>query len=323
MTQNLPYSALVLSKEVDSVRKLTLLFAILLSLGLVFSSLAGCIESAETANVPVDDLGRPVRIEEPAQTIVSLGPSITEILFALDLGDRVVGVTDYCDYPEEAQSIAKVGAPFPGFSAETILDLQPDLVLSLAGTVVQQMENVGVTVVVLHPTNIQGIYWDIELVGQLTGKEKEAETLVNSMKKRVEDVVARTSMAIAKPTVFYEVDGSWNENKPWTTGYATFQDNLINLAGGVNIAAGRSGWYEMSIEEILNVDPDVIILEDYQFGVTPEALMARSAWQGLGAVTDGRVYPIEDPNLTSRQGPRIVDGLEMLARMIHPELFGE
>ncbi|OGO01691.1 MAG: hypothetical protein A2Y72_06900 [Chloroflexi bacterium RBG_13_53_26] len=295
----------------------------LLSLGLVVSSLAGCIESAETANVLVDDLGRPVRFEEPAQTIVSLGPSITEILFALDLGDRVVGVTDYCDYPEEAQSITKVGAPFPGFSTETILDLEPDLVLSLAGSVVQQLENAEANVVVLHPTNIYGIYRDIELVGHLTGKEKEAVALLDSMKKRVEDIVAKTSTATAKPSVFYEVDGSWNENKPWTAGYGTFQDSLINLAGGASIAAGRSGWYEMSVEEILDADPDILILEDYQFGVTPESVAGRSAWARLPAVTRGSIYPIEDPNLTSRPGPRIVEGLEMLARMIHPELFGE
>lgn len=305
------------------MRRLTLLAAILLSLGLIFASLAGCADSAENTELLVDDLGRPVRMEHPAETIVSLGPSITEILFAIGLGDRVVGVTDYCDYPEEAQSITKVGAPFPGFSIETILDLEPDLVLSLAGTVVQQLENAGTNVVVLHPTSIYGIYWDIELVGQLTGKEQEAAALVDSMTKRVEDVVARTSSVSVKPTVFYEVDGSWNGDKPWTAGYGTFQDSLINLAGGMSIAAGRSGWYEMSIEQILDANPDIIILEDYQFGVTPETVARRSAWQGLLAVRDGWIYPIDDPNLTSRPGPRIVEGLELLARMIHPELFGE
>ena len=305
------------------MRKIAFAFLVLLSLGLIFSPLAGCTEPAETLTLLVDDLGRPIRTQEPPQRIVSLGPSITEILFALDLGDTVVGVTDYCDYPEEAKSVQKVGAPFPGFSVETILDLQPDLVLSLAGTIVQQLENAGVTVVVLHPTNIHGIYWDIELTGQLTGKEKEAAELVNSMKQRVEAVVAKTSTVAEKPTVFYEVDGSWNENKPWTAGYGTFQDNIINLAGGVNIAAGRSGWYEMSIEEILDADPDIIILEDHQFGVTPEVVKDRQAWEGLRAVTEGGIYPIENPNLTCRSGPRIVDGLEMLAGIIHPALFSQ
>ncbi|MBM4444944.1 MAG: ABC transporter substrate-binding protein [Chloroflexi bacterium] len=303
------------------VRRLTALFAVLLSLCLIVSTLIGCAESAETADLVVDDLGRPVHIDDSAESIVSLGPSITEILFALGLAERVVGVTDYCDYPAEAQTIAKVGAPFPGFSAETILDLEPDLVLSLAGTVVRQLENAGVKVVVLNPTDIHDIYRDIELVGQLTGTEKEAAALVDSMKERVAAVVARTGAAAAKPTVFYEVDASWNENKPWTAGYGTFQDSLINLAGGTSIAAGRSGWYEMSAEEILEADPEIIILEDYQFGVTPEAVAARSAWGELAAVTSGRVYAVEDPNLTCRPGPRIVDGLEMLARMIHPELF--
>jgi iron complex transport system substrate-binding protein len=305
------------------VRKLAFAFAILLSLGLIFSPLAGCAESAQTVSFLADDLGRPIRTQEPPNRIVSLGPSITEILFALDLGDAVVGVTDYCDYPEEARSVQKVGAPFPGFSVETILDLQPELVLSLAGTVVQQLESAGATVVVLHPTNIQGIYSDIDLVGQLTGKQKEAAALVNTMKKRVEAVLVKISDVAEKPTVFYEVDGSWNENKPWTAGYGTFQDNLINLAGGVNIAAGRSGWYEMGIEEILDADPDIIILEDYQFGVSREVVKDRQAWKGLRAVTQDGIYPIEDPNLTCRSGPRIVDGLETLAAMIHPALFSQ
>jgi iron complex transport system substrate-binding protein len=305
------------------VRRLTLVFAALFSLCLILPSLAGCAESTETAELLVDDLGRPVHMEGSAETIVSLGPSITEILFALGLGDRVVGVTDYCDYPEEAQSITKVGAPFPGFSAETILDLQANLVLSLAGTVVQQLENAGANVVVLNPTNIHDIYRDIDLVGLLTGREKEAAALVDSMKQRVADVVAKTSAAATKPSVFYEVDGSWNENKPWTAGYGTFQDSLINLAGGTSIGTSRSGWYEMSVEEILDADPDIIILEDFQFGVTPESVAGRSAWAGLTAVEEDRVYPIDDPNLTSRPGPRIVDGLEMLAEMIHPELFGD
>ncbi len=301
--------------------RLTQVFLVLVSLAFLLSSLVGCTESTENTGVLIDDLGRPIPVSDPAQTLVSLGPSITEILFDLGLGDRVVGVTDYCDYPQAARSKDKVGAPFPGFSVETILDLQPDLVLSLAGAIVQQLEDRGLTVAVLHPTSIQNIYWDIALVGQLTGKETEAAQLVESMQARVDAVVARTSTAAETPTVFYEVDGSWNENKPWTAGYGTFQDSLINLAGGISIAAARSGWYEMSIEEILDADPDIIILEDFQFGVTPETVASRSAWAGLKAVAEGDMHPVEDPNLTSRPGPRIVDGLEMLAKMIHPELF--
>jgi len=239
------------------------------------------------------------------------------------LNDKLVGVTDYCDYPEEAQTIEKVGTPFPGFNLERIVALEPDLVISVAGLIVQQLEQVGVTVVVIQPRDINGIYSDIEQIGQLCGRRDKAEGLVESLKERVDAVIAKTSVATDKPTVFYEVDGSWNPSKPWTTGYGTFQDDLINLAGGTNIAASRSGWYEMSIEEILNADPDLIVLEDYQYGVTPDSVAGRVGWSGLTAVIQGKMYPIEDPDMTCRYGPRIVDGLEALARAIHPDLFPE
>jgi len=279
----------------------------------------GCSDSA-SALTPVDDWGRPIRLEAAPKRIVSLGPSITEILFALDLDEHVVGVTDYCDYPSEAASLPKLGAPFPGFDIERILDLEPDLVFSVEGNVVGLLED-KVTTVVLQPNDLQGIYRDIELVGQLTGTDRAAEQLVSDMKQRVEAVVAKTSTITDKPTLFYEVDASMDENSPWTVGYGTFQDNLINLAGATNIARDGKGWYEFSVEQILDADPDIILLEDYQFGVTPESVSARTAWTNLTAVREGKILAIENPDLTCRQGPRIVDGLEMLARLIHPELF--
>ena len=284
----------------------------------------GTTPEAIAAAIPgfiTDDVGRMVFIESAPERIVSLAPSCTEILFALGLGNKVVGVTNYCDYPEEALAKPEVGTAFPGFSIEKIVSLEPQLVLSIAGTVITQLENVGLTVIVLQPEGISGVLKDIALVGGITNKEEEATALLDMMKERIVDITVRAAAVVEKPAVFYEVDASWNENKPWTTGSNTFQDDLINLAGGRNIAAGRSGWYEISIEEILDTDPDLIILEDYQYGVTPESVANRSAWKGLTAVKGGEIYPIIDPNLTCRQGPRIVDGLEEIARIIHPELF--
>jgi len=291
----------------------------LIALILLLCLPVGCSDSA-SALTPVDDWGRPIRIEAAPQRIVSLGPSITEILFALNLDENVVGVTDYCDYPAEATSLPKVGAPFPGFDIEGILDLEPDLVFSVEGNVVGLLED-KITTVVLQPRDLQGIYRDIELVGQLTGTEKSAEALVSGMKQRVEAVVAKTSTITDKPTLFYEVDASMDENSPWTVGHGTFQDDLINLAGATNIARDGKGWYEFNIEGILDADPDIILLEDFQFGVTPESVASRSAWANLTAVKEGRILAIQNPDLTCRQGPRMVDGLEMLARLIHPELF--
>ncbi|MDM8000062.1 MAG: cobalamin-binding protein [Dehalococcoidia bacterium] len=295
---------------------------LLLSLVLcAMTLLTSACTNTESSSALLDDLGRPIVTEGKVERIVSLGPSITEMLFALGLGDRVVGVTDWCDYPEAAKSLPKVGSAFPGFDIEAIVNLEPDLILSVAGTIVEDLRARGLQVAVLQPRDIQGLYRDFELIGTVTDAEKTAAKVVSDLKQRVEAVAAKTSRAAERPRVFYEVDASMNEDKPWTTGHGTFQDDLINMAGGTNIAAARSGWYELSIEEILDADPDIIILEDYQYGATPESVASRPAWTGLTAVKEGRVFAIEDPNLTCRYGPRLVDGLELLARVIHPELF--
>lgn len=268
-----------------------------------------------------DDLDRTVTIDKVPQRILSLAPNCTEILYALGLGDRVVGRTDYCDYPEEVKDKPSVGSTYPGFNIEDIVALEPDLVLSVPGDIVTEVENAGLTIIVTKAENISDILKNIALIGGITDKAEEAATLIDELEERLVEVVAKTGLAAERPTVFYEVDASYDEDKPWTTGGDTFQNDLIRLAGGRNIATARSGWYQASIEEILDTDPDIIILEDYQWGVTAESVAARSNWATLTAVVEGKVYPITTPNITSRQGPRIIDGLEVIAEIIHPELF--
>jgi iron complex transport system substrate-binding protein len=302
-----------------------ILVALLLLILIASSGLAACGNESSSLTL-TDDEGRKVSVQNDPQRIVSLGAPITEILFALDLGDRVVATDDYSDYPDESKSVAKVGSPWPGFSTDTILDQEPDLILSSEGAIVQQLEPYGVPVFVIQPTDIAGIYKDIDLIGRMTGKKNQASDLVDSLTARVSAVTDKTGILTdeQKPTVFYEVDASDPTKPPYTVGSGTFQDELIALAGGKNIAAGQSGWYQISMESLVDADPDMIILEDYQYGVTPESVGDRSAaWRGLSAVKRGDVYPVEDPDLTSRYGPRIVDGLEALARTIHPELFPE
>jgi iron complex transport system substrate-binding protein len=307
----------------DLVRK-SILIVLLLLLVIASSGLVAC--GSESSSVTLnDDEGREVSVPNNPQRIVSLGAPITEILFELDLGDRIVATDDYSDYPDEAKSVAKVGAPWPGFSTETILDQEPDLILSSKGTIVQQLEPYGVPVLVLQPSDIAGIYEDIRLIGRITGKIEQASDLVDSLTARVNEVTEKTGNLTdeQKPTVFYEVDAT-DPASPYTVGSGTFQDELIALAGGKNVGGTQSGWYRMSMEAIANADPDMIILEDYQYGVSPESVGERSpAWAGLSAVKNGHVYPIEDSDLTSLYGPRIVDGLAALAGIIHPELFPE
>ncbi|MBE0415517.1 MAG: cobalamin-binding protein [Dehalococcoidia bacterium] len=291
---------------------------VLLFSTLVLASGIACTPPSPGPGAIIDDLGRTLNIEETPQRIVSLAPSITEILFALDLGDKVVGVTDYCDYPEEARAKPSVGGYFMT-NRETIMAQNPDIVFSDGhDPVCAQLEELGVTMVVLQPKDIAGIFKDIELVGEITGKEAEAEELVAEMERRIGAVAARTAGA-ERPTVFYEIDAS-NPAQPWTAGQGSFIDALITLAGGENMVKVPPAWFQISLEEIIASDPDIIILGDYPI-VSPEDVMNRpGAWQGLSAVQNGAIYPI-DPDLTSRAGPRIVLGLEALAKIIHPELF--
>jgi len=271
----------------------------------------------------VDDAGRTVEIAKTPQRIISLAPSNTEILFALGLGNKVVGVTEFCDYPEEAKAIEKVGGLEPNM--EKIVALNPDLVLAIGGSPAQvekatEMEKLGLTVLVLEPGDIEGIMANIELVGRATDAEKEATELTAEMRKRFDDIIAKTEKADSRPKVFFELDAT-DPSKPYTPGPGSFIDALIALAGGSNIGAGaKMQWAQLSTEEIIAQDPEIIVLGDANYGVTAEMVKGRPGWSVITAVRDSAIYPIDDI-LISRPGPRIIDGLEALARIIHPELF--
>lgn len=271
-----------------------------------------------------DDAGRTVEIAKTPQRIISLAPSNTEILFALGLGHKIVGVTDFCDYPEEAKAIEKVGGLEPNM--EKIAALKPDLVLAIGGSPAQvekatEIEKkLGVAVLVLEPADIEGILANIELVGKATGTEKEASELVGEMRQRLNNITAKTKEAKSKPKVFFELDAT-DPSKPYTPGPGSFIDALITLAGGSNIgASAKMQWAQLSTEEIIAQDPEIIVLGDANYGVTAEMVKARPGWSVITAVKNGAIYPIDDV-LISRPGPRIIDGLEALARIIHPELF--
>jgi iron complex transport system substrate-binding protein len=267
-----------------------------------------------------DDLGREIYIEETPEAVVSLAPSITEILFRLDLGEKVVGVTAHCDYPEDAKDKPQVGGYF-STSLESILDQTPDLILADGyDPVIEEIKELGIPLLVLQPTDISGIFKDIKLIGQVMNEEKDAAKLVDSLQQRLDTVAGNTANAADRPTVFYEIDAS-DQTKPWTVGPGSFADALITLAGGQNVLKEGAAYRQINLESLLSADPDIVILGDYPY-VTPEQVMARTGvWQGLPAVKDGRVRAISNPDLTSRPGPRIIDGLEEMARIIHPELF--
>lgn len=272
-----------------------------------------------------DGLGRTVHLDAPAQRVVSLAPSNTEILFALGAGAQVVGRDSFSDYPAEAKALADVGGSFGQWNVEVILTLQPDLVLASdlnTPEQVQALEKAGLKVFLLsNPKDFPGLYQNLRLVAKLVGHEAEAETLITQLEQRLSAVQSKTAAATKRPLVFYELDAS-TPNAPWTSGGGTFIDHLIRMAGGENLGAALQGeWVQISLEELIARQPDIILLGDAVWGgVTVEAVQARPGWGALQAVQQGRVYPFDD-NLVSRPGPRLVDGLEAMARLFHPQLF--
>ncbi len=280
---------------------------------------------AEAPLTVTDSLGRQVTLAEPPLRVVSLAPSNTEILFALGVGDLLVGRDDVSDYPPEALDIPSIGSLYPSVNAEAVVALDPDLVLAAGITSpddVQALADLGLTV---YATRINAtfdeIYTDIFDVGALVGRAAEAEALVADMRARVDAVTAITSGITDRPVVFYEVDAT-EPSSPWTAGPGTFIDQLLTLAGGQNAAASAPDQYvQFSLEQLVAEDPDVIVLGTATYGgQTPEMVLARAGWGDIAAVQSGAVYTFDD-NLVSRPGPRVVDGLETLARLIHPTLF--
>ena len=288
---------------------------------LLLSLLAGGCQPEFLPGTYTDDMGREVRIDEVPQRIVSHVPAITETLFALDLGKSVVGVSDYCDYPPEAESKDKIG-DYYNPSIEKIVALNPDLVLTDGHSQnITQLDSLGINYIVLQPKDIDGILEDIELLGKVTDTEKKAERLTKDMKERISNVTAQVRDT-HQVSVFYLLDAT-DLNNPWTAGPGSFVDSLITMAGGENIAGqAPSSWVQFSIEQVVASDPEVIMIDASHGSAVrlPEELKEHPIWGGMTAVKQGRIFTI-DGDLVNRDGPRIVQGLEEVAKIIHPELF--
>ncbi|MEJ2706219.1 MAG: cobalamin-binding protein [Anaerolineales bacterium] len=271
----------------------------------------------------VDGLGRRVVLDAPAQRVVSLAPSNTEILFAIGAGAQVVGRDDFSDYPNQAQDLPSIGGSFGDYNLEAIVDLDPDLVLASelnTSEQVKALEDLGLKVYLLsNPEALDGMYENLHIVAQLTGHDQEAGEFVDSLKARVAAVDERLASVSERPLVFYEID-STDPNAPYTAGAGTFINRLIERAKGENLGLAMDVPYgQISLEELVVQDPDIILLGDSVWGgVTVEDVQQRSGWQDLSAVSGERVYPFDD-NLVSRPGPRLVDGLETLADLLHPQ----
>ena len=298
----------------------TLLFTLLFILLL---TACGSGSSASGNLTLTDGLGREVKLAGPAQRVVSLAPSNTELLYAVGAGSQVVGRDQLSDYPEAAKAATDIGSAFEALNTELIVSLKPDLVLAAeinTADQVKALEDLGLTVYYLkNPVTLEELYGNLEIVAQLTGHASDAAKVIDDLKARVAAVDEKIATAPEKPTAFYELDAT-DPARPYTVGKGTFITLLIERAGGQNIAGELDAYPQLSLEQVVAADPDFIILGDSAYGTTPETVAARPGWDGLSAVKNNQVFPFDD-NLVSRPGPRLVDGLEALAKLLHPELF--
>jgi len=293
---------------------------------LLIAILTACAPQAPATQAPeslTDGLGRKVTLSGPAQRIISMAPSNTEILFAIGAGSQVVGRDALSDFPEEAKNVTDVGSTFEALNTELIVSLKPDLVLAAEINTpeqVKQLEDLGLTVYYLkNPLTLEEMYGNLEIVAQLTGHQDEAAALIESLKKRVAAVDEKIAPISSRFSVFYELDAT-DPAKPYTAGKGTFIDQLIDRAGGYNIASELEGYPQMSLEQVVAADPAFIILGDARYGISPESIAQRPGWENLSAVKNGQIFPFND-DLVSRPGPRLVDALEELAKLLRPELF--
>lgn len=267
-----------------------------------------------------DEVGREVTFRFPPKKIISLAPNITEILFSLSLDEEIVGVSIHCNYPDKAKSKPRVGT-YLGVDFERVVHIRPDLIIATgAGNprdVVERLEKLGLQTYVVFPKNFDGILQSIIHIGQVVDRKKKALTIVQNMETRKERIV-RLTKRLNKPKVFFQI----GEAPIFTVGKGSFGDNLINLAGGQNIAGREKEMYpRWGIEEVIKRSPDVIIISSMNpKGDYDRVLKEWDRWKVISAVRNRRIHLINS-DLVDRPSPRIIDGLEEMAKILHPEIF--
>ena len=272
-----------------------------------------------------DDLDFPYTLTSPPQRIISLAPNITEILFDLDLGEKVVGVTRYCDFPEKALKKEKIGGMID-LNLEKIIALKPDLIIGFRGNpirTVERLRGLHLPLFVLEAgTNLETIFIIIEKIGTISQKEKKAEILVESLKKRYGETQAALRNVQHEPRVFLSIHGTGL----WTCGKGSFLNDLVEKARGVNIAGNiRRKWLHYNREQLIHDNPEVIIIlsrSQREFSNVKDWIKNEAHLKGIKAVETDRIYFL-DENLATRPGPRLIDALEELARILHPPFFKE
>ena len=275
--------------------------------------------AAEAADAPVgiavtDMMGREITLDEPATRVVALSAADCEVLYAVGAGDLLVGRGEYCDYPAEVLDVPAVQSGMET-NIEQIIALAPQVLLmsSMAQTEdqVKQLEAAGIKVVVSDAKDIAGVYIAITMIGTLTGHDADATAVVSGMQSTLDALAARAGELEGK-SVYFEV--SPLQYGLWTAGAGTFMDEIATMLGLTNVFADTTGWAEISEEQVLEANPDVIVTIAMYFGEgqTPvEEILARPGWQDMTAVKNGDILSLQNNEL-SRPGPRIADGAQAL-----------
>lgn len=293
--------------------------AIILLVLIYFSFLVGT-QSNANARCVTDQLGRSVALSDNPQRVVSLAPSITEIIYELGQEHRLSGVTRFSDFPSEAAKLPKVGS-FVQLDLERIVALKPDLCLSTKDgnprAVVERLESLQIPVYVVNPRDMDSMMKTVVEIGVLLNADQKAKTLAQKMRSRIQKVERLVAKASNRPRVFYQV-GIF---PIVSAGSNTFIHELILLAGGKNLAAGLTAYPRFSREQVLALSPEVFIISSMAKGEVFERVKKEwSRWTDIPAVRNQQIFLV-DSNLFDRPTPRLLDGLKLLVRLIHPELF--
>ncbi len=260
-----------------------------------------------------DSLGNETVLEEEPQVVVSLGPTITELMFALGAGDKLAARTEYCDYPEEAFALPTIGNMYD-VDVEAVLALEPDLVLSsvhVSEETLQQFTDAGIsTIYLFEEGSLEGVYHFIATMGTAINRQEEALKLIDGMKATIEGV--EEALDGTEPVSVYYVIG-YGEYGDYTAGGDTYANDILEKAGGANIAADVEGW-SYSTETLLEKDPEWIIVPAWSY----DDFIAMEPYSELTAVKEGRVYAI-DNNKLDRQTNRNAEAILELAEVLHPE----
>ena len=283
----------------------------------ILLQLAPMTASARTVK---DQIGRTVTVPDDPQRVVALAPSITEIVFKLNQSQRLVGATQYSNYPAEASKLPRVGS-YIQLSLEKIVALKPDLCIAIKDgnpkPVVDRLQTMGIPVYVVNPHDLETVIRTMQALGRLLNATAKADELTAAVEARLNDVKTRVAVRETSPRVFIQIGIS----PIISIGTNTFIHDLIKTAGGINVAAGDAAYPRFSREQVLALSPDVIVITSMaRQGAFEKVRREWRHYDQIPAIRDQRIHLV-DSDIFDRPSPRLIDALEVLAALMHPDLF--